>query len=287
MRVFHKAAIGSIFLLQTALGIVQAKPADVTFNLLTYNIQIRPVLDRIDIKTKNISPLLSGFDVVGVQECFDQCERLVKAVALPNRVIYNTPKNDGRKIGSGLALMSKIRVLRTDAVHFRNNGGQVEKWASKGVLMMSLDLGSGRVVDVYTTHMQAGGGEEGNVVHRTQVDDILAFIKKNSPAEHSVVLMGDFNMRPFLKDMAGIPPEKFKRSAHYKALMEEGQLKDVSIELHGATKDNIDRVLFRAGKGQTLTPIGWADESKLFRDKRGLDMSDHPPIKAAFRLSGP
>lgn len=153
--------------------------------------------------------------------------------------------------------------------------------------MVSLDLGKDGILDVYTTHLHAGSDPAVQVARLAQKRQMAEFIKANSPEAHSVILMGDMNSRPprgpkVVIDQK-VEAEKVENKA-FQELLDTLKLKNAQDVLFGPVKLNIDHVMYRPGKGKTMTPLAWSEEVKRFVNKKGAWLSDHPPVLVKFDL---
>ncbi len=285
MRRFFPPA-GLSLLLLTVLAAPVARAGDgITFTVATYNIQARPFIDDYKTKYQEIPPHLNAVDIVGLQECLHKCPLIRENFTHPHAFVFDKPKNDRVPAGSGLALFSKFPVTGVKTHYYEKAQGKGDVMASKGVLLLRLDI-DGMAVDVYNTHMNAGG-DKADPVHLTQVREAIAFVRENSPLSHSVIFVGDFNMRPpRLKDRAerGKAWDGDNRVWDFQELVEELALRDTSDTLFGPVKFNIDRILFRAALGHELRPLDWrSPEGEFVKDgDRHEPLSDHPPVIGTF-----
>lgn len=103
---------------------------------------------------------------------------------------------------SGLMLISKHPIVRSDILHFQHYRGP-EHFAKKGVLGVELQVGNGCVC-VFTTHLQAGSGGPlfewwdqnelpTNIISGLEASEIRKFIDEFAKDLPSL-LAGDFNI---------------------------------------------------------------------------------------------
>jgi endonuclease/exonuclease/phosphatase family metal-dependent hydrolase len=142
-----------------------------------------------------IGQRLNDFDIAGVQECFTHCDLLLGAATHPTRFYFDEREHWWSLANSGLASVARFGLLDTQTTYFSADAEIGDSVASKGVLLLSLALG-GHVLDIYSTHMQAGESEGAQEARRVQADELVAFVQAHSPAGHSVMVHGDFNMSP-------------------------------------------------------------------------------------------
>jgi endonuclease/exonuclease/phosphatase family metal-dependent hydrolase len=129
-----------------------------------------------------------------------------------------------------------------------------------------------------------------------QADELVAFVQAHSPAGHSVMVHGDFNMSPARPGRAwqdyspnhyASEGDMLARTAVFSGIMDQLSLADASDTLFGPTMDYIDRVLFRAGDGAEVEPLEWRDNGERFVDSAGEPLSDSAPVSVRFRLTFP
>lgn len=262
-----------------------AKPgAPTEFTICTYNVQARPWFDDAEHKFQFISPLMNNHDIVAFQECFKQHDLLFAKSEHPVKIYHGTFYHPFKIVGSGLAMVANYPLVKVESKNY-DALGEFQNWpASKGLLMGRFDM-NGLTLDVYTTHIEAGGSPEALQAKIGQGDEIIEFVQKHSPPEHSVILLGDFNMRPSLN-----PEDKEKHKDNprvftFDKIMDELALKDVDFEINGPVRDLIDRILFREGTGHELLPLTWQHDAPEYYDPAGKPLSDHEPVFAKFRIS--
>lgn len=263
----------------TGGGDVTVTSGDLT--VLTYNVHGLPpgvTNDDTPARLKEIGPRLAGYDVVGLQESFDNKnhEALLAGAKHPHVHRFDAIKQEAgalpRAYGSGLTILSKHAMTATNAAHYSTCFGYADHasdcLASKGWQMSRLNV-MGHVIDVYNTHFEAGGGDEDNKARDKQVDELLAAIATHSEG-HAVLFVGDMNLR------ASDPPDKPLLAKI------EAALGDACKATKCAQTDRIDRIFWRSGDNVKLSVTKWSDESGAFKDDKGVDLSDHPPILAVI-----
>jgi endonuclease/exonuclease/phosphatase family metal-dependent hydrolase len=162
--------------------------------------------------------------------------------------------------------------------------------ASKGILLTRFDLGKGRTLDVYNTHMEAGGDEPSNEVRRRQARHLIRMVRQHSPPEHAVILAGDLNMRAPARKKQSLGPkyprnlEGLSRPQIYEAIVRELGLVNAAAISGESPASLIDHILYRSGTSVPLEPVSWARDTRLFRSKAGEAWSDHDPIIATFKV---
>ena len=253
------------------------------FTILTYNVQARPFFDDSKQKFKYISPLLNDYDICAFQECFNDHRLLWEATEHPVKLYHATLRHPFKVVGSGLSILGKFPLEKADGINFVSQGDKQNWPASKGVLMAHFMV-HGMPVDVYTTHIAAGRRAASMEAKFEQGDEIIQFIKQTSPPENAVILLGDFNMRPSRGAEDREENKDNPRVMGFDHLVEALNFRDASDEINGPVGTEIDRILFRPGNGQTMTPLSWQHDDPKFYDPDGKPLSDHEPVFVRFKL---
>ncbi len=233
-----------------------------TFSVLTYQVQTAspenlPVIGR----------KLDDFDIAGVQGCFSSCGILLAAAHHPNKYYFNERPFWWKRSNSGLASLSNFPLIEVKKVYYKAQAGFLNPDASKGILLMRYDV-NGHILDVYNTQIQAGQEQLDVAARQFQALELVQYVNVESPPEHTVVLIGDFNLgkskQPTIKS-------KLK-------------LQDPAETLYGWFENPFDRVLFRSGSNTVFKPIAWKDLSDVFVDAAGAPLSQSAPIAVEFSL---
>ena len=297
-----RSMVGGVVVVEEALpgdGDYYEEELPVEFTVATYNIQGRPVIDDTQGKFPEIGRRSNRFDIVGFQECFVNYDYLWRTLNHPVKVFDGTFRGITKPVGSGLSTVGSFPLNEVVQMHFSSKGELQNRPASKGILLVRFDIG-GHNVDVYNTHMEAGSSEDAQEARWLQVEELVGFVADNSPPEHSVIFLGDFNMSP-LRDYHD-DDTVTSRQLGFQAMMDglgEG-FYDASDEVQGVPDpetvgegdpawfrsgvENVDRVLYRAGQGASLIPLQWERLREEFRDDEGNYLSDHDPISVRFLL---
>lgn len=277
------ARMGGIEVVENAAALKAPGEGPAEFSILTYNVQARPWFDDARHKFKHISPLTNRFDICAFQECFKQHGLLWAAAEHPVKVYHSALRNPFKIVGSGLGILGKFPLVATDEIRYADPG-DFQNWpASKGVLMARFNV-NGMMVDVYTTHIAAGGKPDSRRAKPAQTAEIVEFVRRASPPENAVILLGDFNMRPSRGPEDKEANKDEPRVFAFDRMRDALGLRDASDEINGPVGQEIDRILFRPGKGHTMTPLSWQMDDPEFFDPAGRPLSDHPPVFVTFRL---
>lgn len=154
-------------------------------------------------------------DVVALAEAFrpEDRARVLRAWAgRPHQVAVGPEAGWSRPAGattvsSGLMTVAAgPAIVRRDTVRFTVRGHRLadaDPWAAKGVLLVELDVGLPGRVELYSTHLCAGGGllpvggdraAGTDAVRRAQAEELAAFVARTHRPGNLVVVVGDMNV---------------------------------------------------------------------------------------------
>merc|ERR1719498_380777 len=149
-------------------------------------------LNTIGAKLQETKP-----DVILLQECWNSEDK----VFFKNYFKTTLPNYLEDSVGgsSGLLILSKFPFVHGAFARFTDSSG-ADALSNKGVLGALLDIGEKRLVYIWNTHLNAGGGVAVSVRHK-QFEQLSAFVKttitglvKSVPTVNvGVVLAGDLN----------------------------------------------------------------------------------------------
>jgi endonuclease/exonuclease/phosphatase family metal-dependent hydrolase len=279
----------SVTILLTATACTSGKPVDSgngnvsatsgELTVLTYNVHGLPAAitgDDTPARMVDIGPKIADWDIVGLQEDFDSDNhQTLMDGAQPAEHRWFDDTLEGRFYGSGLAILSTSAIIDHQHIHFSACHGTTDSssdcLASKGFQVVRLAVGEASI-DVYNTHLEAGGGEEDNAARQVHIDEILASLSGWS-AGQAVIFTGDFNLRP--SDAADVPL--------IAQLVNEAELTQACTALECPEADHIDKILFRSSDEIALTATSWANNANDFLYALDTDLSDHPPLSATIR----
>jgi len=249
-----------------------------TLEVLSYNVHGLPGFVTGDDtlgRLRQISPRLEAFDVVGLQEDFlDEGHSLLLAQAdhpFRRRFASKLPQ---RVYGSGLTTLARSKVLVTREVHFTTFHGVVgagaDGLASKGFQITRLELTTGVELDIYNSHLDAGGGPADSRARASQVAQITSAIQTFS-AGRAVLFLGDTNLKA----------RKVGDAATLARWLEVTGLRCACLTTRETCCGRIDRVLLRSGVGLRLEATAW--KVLDYHDPKGQALSDHAPIQVQLR----
>ena len=246
-----------------------------TFSILTYNIHGLPsevTGDDTTSRIEQITPLLSEFDIVGVQEDWIEENRTiwVEGSGFEHIDIFAETLDEEKVYGSGLSLLSNHPHLSAKHVFYEGCNGYIDSasdcFASKGLQIVSTELG-GEPVHLLNTHLEAGNNDVDSEIRSDQINTILA---EATLLDGAIIAMGDFNLHPD----DPIDMEMLQR-------LTDAGFSNTCWELECSEPNHIDQIWYRSGDALTLTLESW-ERPTHFVDVDGIDLSDHPPIVGMF-----
>jgi len=259
-------------------------PTKGTFRILSYNVHgLPPGIAKKEYgnpyeRLEKIGPLSKPFGIIGMQEVFDEkgFNSVTAAKTHTNNVHFDELKKD-RTVNSGLLMLTNLKVLEKKTVHYEKCYGFIDGagdcFASKGLQFFRLELGKGLVVDVYNSHLEAGGGDKDKEARASHVEVIKKSMQAWSKGT-AMLFFADLNLHEFKKDR----PDDAKL---IQSILKTAGLKDSCEAVNCSDKGRIDRIFFRSGGGVTLNITKWQMDP-IFKDKDGKDLSDHKPIAATL-----
>ncbi|MDQ2678163.1 MAG: endonuclease/exonuclease/phosphatase family protein [Actinomycetota bacterium] len=279
-----------------------------SFSVLSYNVAGLPQGISGSEPERNlplISPLLNAYDVVLTQEDFDWW---VPAAGLLDFANYHTRlradavhpyrtdrhpgpqsvgvdgESRGLLVGDGIGIMAKY-PLTGEAHHAWKgcfggvlpDGGAADCLAMKGFRVVTMTLGDGREVDVYSLHAEAGGTATDQWLQERDYEELAAFIAARGD-DRAIVLGGDTNLHTDLVHPDGSGGADI---AIWDRFLEATGLTDVCTELSCAETGSIDKFAYRSSSTVSLQATSIEFPRERF-SVGGEDLSDHPPVVAGF-----
>ncbi|KUN89762.1 endonuclease [Streptomyces bungoensis] len=287
-RLVTAVAAGTLTLAGLSASAGTAEAADSgSFSVLTYNVaglpeglsSSHPAAD-----TPLISPRLSGYDIVNVQEDFNYHAALYAGDDHP----YRTATSGGAGIGDGLNTLSTYPLDDFERVKWNDCTG-TNCLTPKGFTLARVRLAEGVYVDLYNAHPNADDTADALAARRANIAQLSAFIQANS-AGNAVIVMGDTNTR-------------YTRTGdNIRTLVDGNGLTDAWVRLvKGGTPpaqgadplmcpesappndcEVVDKVLYRGSPLVSLTATRYNDEWARFLDPAGQNLSDHFPHTVDF-----
>ena len=166
---------------------------------------------QVDRRAPLVARAVAGrFDVVALAECFEPSEQRAVARAWPEATFVPGPQRRGARLqGSGLAALigPDVTLVRT-AEHAYRSGGDLrdsDTFATKGVQLVAVRLADDLPpVEIVSTHLIAGGdlfpvpgaddAERHHAARMRQVEELLAFLRREHDPASPLLVVGDFNV---------------------------------------------------------------------------------------------
>jgi len=256
-------------------------PTSGELSVLTYNVHGLPGAitgDDTAGRMSQISERITTHDIVGLQEDFD-AENHATLVGSSTHTtgLWFDDKLEDRFYGSGLSVLAEAPLVEHIHQHFTSCNGTIDSasdcLASKGFQALRVRIG-GATLDVYNTHLEAGGSAADNDARAAQVQALVDSLQGWS-TDQAVIFTGDFNLRE--TDPEDLPL--------IEQLLIEAELERACWAVECATPNHIDKILFRSSDSIALSASEWSNIEADFRDTEGTPLSDHPAIEAIFEWS--
>jgi endonuclease/exonuclease/phosphatase family metal-dependent hydrolase len=197
----------------------------------------------------------------------------------------NGPKAFPKLVSSGLRILSKHPILRTDRVEFCTCKGD-DCLSRKGALLVLIALPDGTRINLLATHLNARGGDP---VRIRQLEEITELLRRSADPEAPIVFSGDFNFEP-----GSAPYHWLEQNLGFRDIWQETHpadepgytydafenpyAHDYAIRTHfPLTKERIDLILHRDGARFSVTP----KSSRIVLNERPW-YSDHYGLLAEF-----
>lgn len=257
----------------------QSTSTEGELRVLTYNVHGLPSAltgDDTPGRMADIAPRLQPWDIVGLQEDFDAENHRVLVGSTDHETSdwFGEPLPD-RAYGAGLSVMARLPMTEHRGVYFSTCNGVVDAasdcLASKGFQTIRMAVGS-TTVDVYNTHLEAGGGAADQEARGIHIDELIDSMQDWS-ADRALIITGDFNLRP--TDPSDLPLIERLRG--------EAGLSDACEAVGCSETNHIDQILYRSSNRLTLSATIWENASGNFIDADGSNLSDHPAISAGLQ----
>ena len=238
--------------------------------------------------TSQISPLLNEFDVVHLQEDFCYND----SIMLFNEHPYKTDHLGCVPDGDGLFGLSKYPISNVDRHAWEDCTG-ADCFTPKGFYYSQIEVFEGVKVDFYNVHCNAGGSQESLAARRGNLNQLCTYIVENSEGK-PVIIMGDFNSRYTREGDTIFALQQLGFHDLWIDLVRKGdvpplspdKLKDCDPDRIGFNCELVDKVFYRSSADLNITPNSFRvdDERFYYQNNDTLDLSDHWPLFADFRL---
>ncbi len=305
-----------VLTLATAGAFSSAFPEDAAsgaarLNVITYNVQFLPgpasamnERKEPEYRAKRIAEEVSKFDIVALQEVFDEKYQTliadgVRSVWGEDLGVFASPKPEGRYTGGGCLLLTRFPILDRHSMVFEHYSTQEEYgvradgFAAKGVIHARVALDASdpaRSIDVFVTHLEARADH----LRPAQYAEAAAFIKSYTDPGRPALFLGDFNTK-------GTPDQWADPASQYSVMMRtfsgarpESGFLDVWPVLmgtaHGGTSEQesseigkrIDYILLGNPKLTAFQIRPLSITVIPYLDPKTVALSDHSAVTAEF-----
>ena len=150
------------------------------------------------------------FDVIALGECFEDSEQEAVGAAWPEATLVPGPTRHGiRTTGSGLVTLvdpATVQLVHTVTHAFRSGGDlrDSDTFATKGALLTRVRVDDVGELDVFSTHLLAGGdllplpgaadSDRHHAARMRQVDELVSFMERERRPSNPMLLVGDLNV---------------------------------------------------------------------------------------------
>jgi endonuclease/exonuclease/phosphatase family metal-dependent hydrolase len=286
------------------------QPAALTFDLLSYNIRNLPNTG-FEARRAAIEAILPEYDLVVLQEDFepdplrDAWPDRDRVAAGPEAAYrwYHLLAPVGWVAGypvpydSGLSVLaagrSAVRGVRTISRLPYSDchglfGAGLDCWATKGLLGVRVALANGATVDVYTTHLDAGGHPASVVARWNQLDAMVDEIGTVS-AGRALIVAGDFNAplrRPDDRTALDAALAALGLTSAQATARNQASHDCQVVQIYYRSIPGTRLELVRAGERAVTLPEPYVDGMNFCSgDRRIYGPSDHPALTATFRVT--
>ncbi len=276
---------------------VWSAEAPVTLKLLTWNVYMLPKPVKFSVQGDRTQLIINELlkvdhDVIVLQEAFMKCFRRKVGEALKSKYPYQVDLGRSGRwkhvMTSGLFALSRYPMSSIDYNYYNQCTG-ADCFAAKGVLLLNLELPSGRNVHLSTTHLNAGDEEHNRRARWSQVEEIHDFYSRGVSARSEsipLILAGDLNI-------------DVKEDDFHKTLsllnMETPQVENPDVpsssydipcykSVKYPAKQMVDNVLLNPRKARAV--IQHKRIRPFFGKIKGVEcpLSDHQAIEAQIRI---
>jgi len=242
--------------------------------------------------TKLISSYLNnqGYDIVAVQEDFNYHSELISNISgytwgtHRGKVSSLSNDTDGLGFATRDAAASQSNESWTQFSTSTSTDGN--QYIEKGYRYYTVTLANGDVIDVYTTHMDAGDATSSR---QAQLQQIANAILSNGNTDRPKIFLGDTNCRWTREDI---------KANFFDLLTGTYDVSDVWVELSRSGlypsvgdptigSEVVDKIIYINPKGtnvKKLNPLSYDRDSDGYVDSSGNALGDHAPVVVTFGL---
>lgn len=279
------------------------------FSVLAYNVAGLPEGISESHPERNmslISPLLNAYDVVLTQEDFDWWTPIAGILDFRNyhqrlraQAVHpwRTDRHPGPEavgvdagargllVGDGIGIMAKYPFGEQTVRPWKGcfggplpfDDGAADCLAMKGFRMVTMVLGDGFEVDVYSLHAEAGSSPRDQRLQEKDFEELAEFINDRG-SDRAVIIGGDTNLHTDYTTPAGGNGADI---AIWEGFLASTGLIDACAHLSCEDTGSIDKIAYRSGSTVRLDATSHDFPTERFSYK-GRDLSDHPPLVVEF-----
>lgn len=253
---------------------------------------------RVDLIAEYLLNSEEDFDVITLQEVFTSYGFETLTEKLKAKYPYHTGK-PARKwykpVNSGLLILSKYPI-REQSFYMYSSMAHADKFSSKGVLAITIEIEENSFAHIATTHLQAQNGEKYEQIRKRQYKYIDEKVIRNFKLKDiPLILTGDFNIDmhneneylPFMQYM-GFSKSIFNSEEQFSVNSETNNLVEVSGD-YKVVQEVLDYTflfsvesLSKIIDNRILNPKG--DYSLKGEEIKAGSLSDHFPIITTIEL---
>lgn len=184
-----------LVLLGTQISVFAASKTVDTINVLTLNTWMVPGQRKMAAaRAQAIGKAIAKYDLVTLQETFTSGMRAtIMTYAKLNGAQFDNryQRRHPLFLNSGKVVFSSNQITKTDFKRFLNCRG-FQCFSRKGILYTQIQLPSGQLVDVFTTHLQAF--EKDYLIRKWQLERLSSFVAEKNDGSLPIIFTGDFNV---------------------------------------------------------------------------------------------
>jgi endonuclease/exonuclease/phosphatase family metal-dependent hydrolase len=174
--------------------------AELSLKLASMNVYMLPKPIKWTYQRERTEALLErlkvlNYDIILFQEAFQQSFRDTTVEKMKELYPYYYSFDKKNSIfnffGSGLFILSRKPMKILDSVYF-NDCASFDCFASKGAVLVQIELDKSKSVQIATTHLQAG--PESADIRTKQLSQINEMLNKHKQNNETQLLIGDLNI---------------------------------------------------------------------------------------------
>lgn len=258
----------------------------VVITLDNLNAQCLPFAKHLKSRVQSIQKKFTG-DIISLQEIWALfAQKQFKN--LSTHPYFFQPPRVSRFLSSGLMTLARYPFVATKFLLYKQ-AKHSDSFAGKGVALTRFDWPQLGIVDFYNTHLQAAYTSEFQYqkTRLAQLEQLIEWVQQESPRSHTVILVGDFNMRPasveylFLQNSAlgltDIMKDYFSGEEIWTMRKANPYVSRYSRHFKKAVGIQLDYIFVRPCVGRSLD---WTQTTLRIHQNQEVVLSDHDWIEA-------